>query len=159
MDLIPTKKKTVRLERLNAKLTDRPTRKFSDAEQKIIGRIGHDDVYVAQAVWALYSVQTVQEQVTRRTIQKNGVGFSASDARRCSKMADRVDLQGVIAAEDLAWCRRQLRSGIPYLAKYRGQLGRLLPLPEGPTPAAPIIGKPASVAVLPLINIEQQNVA
>jgi hypothetical protein len=113
--------------RLNALDTKRRIKVFCDWEMEIIHNITHDDNYVLRATTFLWGRQTAGEQISKKTIVKNHVGLSASDARRFSKMAEQLEQDGALSAEDIVWCRLPMNNGIPRLARYRKQLRLMSP--------------------------------
>jgi hypothetical protein len=81
-------------------------------------RLASSPAFATLALLALFDRQTAGERATRMTMERNGVGFTASDAPVLSSLARRV-LCGFILSE------RQLAVAHKRLPKYAGQLARL----------------------------------
>lgn len=84
-------------------------------QQSIRQLIATSDKAVLRALVAIYQRQTATEQHKYTTVEKNGVGFSASDASTCSKYAKICLKQGWLPAPDIALLR-------PVMMKYAKQL-------------------------------------
>ena len=73
------------------------------------------DDAVQRAVVAIWKRQTAVEKQSRDTIQQNGVGFNASDARKLSGYAERINAGLTLNPSELAEARSRVM-------KYVGQL-------------------------------------
>jgi hypothetical protein len=101
-------------------LQSKQTKKSID--QAIERLIEDDDRFVEIVIQVLHGYQTEAEQRTRHTHEKNFAGFSAFDAPKFSRMAERL-LEGErLSQSDLESCRHPMKNGMPRLAKYRRQL-------------------------------------
>jgi hypothetical protein len=98
---------------------------LSVIERDILRRIDKDDCFACDVLLRLHNFQTFYEQENRITVIKNFVGFSASDARTFSAIAERIQ-DGYITDDDLAVLRKRGEDGISRLGKYRRQIAGLI---------------------------------
>lgn len=73
------------------------------------------DEAVQRAVVAIWERQTAGEKQARGTMQQNGVGFNASDARKLSGYAERIKAGFTLAPSEVQDARSRV-------SKYTGQL-------------------------------------
>jgi len=84
-------------------------------QQSIRQLIATSDKAVLRALVAIYNRQTAAEQNRYITVEKNGIGFSASDASTCSRYAKICLTQGWLPLPDIEILR-------PVMMKYAKQL-------------------------------------
>jgi hypothetical protein len=111
---VETRNKTSKQKRARVKL-----------ESWIVDQILTSDEFVNWAIVALYKRQMESERDKRRTVVKNGVGFSAYHARSLSEIAERVLETGEMTDADGAYCREVMKNGFPRLGWYRRQLANI----------------------------------
>jgi hypothetical protein len=102
------------------------------SEKELVELISHNDDFVCACLKAVYNRQTKPEQQVSRTIHRNGIGFTASDATELSGYAEHLNSTGFLTPEQIRSCRRPTKTGQPFLAKYRKQILRLLNGPKLP---------------------------
>lgn len=78
-------------------------------------KIRTDRKWAERALKALYRCQTVEEQNTEETIERNGVGFNANDAPFLSSLAQSLEHYPHLT-------ERQLKAAQKLLPKYARQL-------------------------------------
>lgn len=91
-------------------------------KSEIIRLLATNDRAVARALVVLNERQTMTEQSSEHTINRNGVGFTPADARMGSSMAKFYSKFGRLSDKQLAYWRKPNRRGVPRIAKYAGQL-------------------------------------
>ena len=89
---------------------------------EIIQLLNTNDKAVARAVFVLNQRQTLSEQNSAHTINRNGVGFTPADARMGTSMAKFYDRNGYLSPKQIAYWRKPNAKGIPRICKYAGQL-------------------------------------
>lgn len=55
--------------------------------ERIIQELGHNNTLVERAILAIYRQQTTNERVSKKTLYRNNMGFSAPDAHLGSYLA------------------------------------------------------------------------
>jgi hypothetical protein len=93
---------------------------------RVLKRLEYDDGFVECALRLLHEQQTWQEQQQDKALIRDGVGFNKVDARLFGRFAKRLAVNRRLSESDLATCRRIQTSGRGRLAKYAGQLVRIL---------------------------------
>ena len=76
------------------------------------------DRAVMRAIWVLYERQTSTEQLCGVTLDDNGIGFNAFDAKFLTSLATQADERGWLTP-------RQITYGRKAVMKYAGQLVRI----------------------------------
>lgn len=88
----------------------------------IVQLLNTNDKAVARAVFVLNQRQTISEQSSEHTINRNGVGFTPADARMGSSMAKFYGRNGYLSPKQVAYWRKPNARGVPRICKYAGQL-------------------------------------
>lgn len=81
-----------------------------------------NDKAVVRALIVLTERQTIDEQNSEQTINRNGRGFTPADARMGTSMAKFYQRNGYLSPKQLAYWRKQNSKGIQRIVKYAGQL-------------------------------------
>jgi hypothetical protein len=92
----------------------------------VIDGVLYDDEFVSWCLLVLNDEQTGAERGLRKTIEGNSVGFSKANASYFGRLADKLLAGKPLSQGEFEYCREVLKSGVPRLAKYRGQLLRAL---------------------------------
>jgi hypothetical protein len=87
-------------------------------KQQILSNLQKSDKWVMRAVTAIYGLQTLEEQTHETTINKNGIGFNATDAEILSSFAIQIKKRGFLSKKQMAIARLKIQ-------KYSKQLLRL----------------------------------
>jgi hypothetical protein len=83
-------------------------------------------MYIGRALVALYNRQVDEEQSSNITKYKNGVGFSANDARVGTLGAKCYLREGKLTEKLLKpWVNTDPKTGLPRICKYAGQLNEI----------------------------------
>jgi len=89
-----------------------------------------DDV-ICRALLYLDARQTEFEQMTRTTVERNGVGFNTPDARVLGRLAAKARKHGVLSDEELAVVRERLpkywRQLADFFEEEKGLIGDFSP--------------------------------
>ena len=83
--------------------------------QTIKSKLGNDQAWVERAIIKLYENQTIDEQNSHVTKQKNGIGFTGFDARRLSYYAEYLKKGRHLSGE-------HLEKAFKAIPKYAGQI-------------------------------------
>lgn len=97
-------------------------------EKEIVALLERSDAAVARGLVAIYNRQTGTEQIGQRTIHRNNIGFSASDAAKGSRFAKYVLAGYRIEAARIGQARA-------LALKYRRQLLAIANARAGEAPA------------------------
>jgi len=81
-------------------------------------KIQEDDRWLFRAILAIYKRQTVHEQQTDRTVERNGIGFNGVDAPFLSSLACQINCKGYLSMKQKVIARKMM-------TKYCGQLERI----------------------------------
>ena len=88
----------------------------------IIDLLKTNDRAVARALVALNQRQTISEQVSEHTINRNGEGFRPCHARMGSSMAKFFERNGYLTPKQIAYWRQPQKNGQTRIEIYAGQL-------------------------------------
>jgi hypothetical protein len=66
------------------------------------------DKAVIRGILALYERQTRDEQTTKDTKHRNGVGFNSADASLLSSFAEQFKRRGFLSSKQIDWARKKL---------------------------------------------------
>lgn len=91
-------------------------------KEKILELLETNDKAVGRALVAIHKRQTESEKFARMTTQSNGVGFTSSDARPGSGMAEFFLKMGYLTPKQLAYWRGKNKTGRSRIGKYWNQL-------------------------------------
>lgn len=91
-------------------------------KQTIVTLLMNNPKAVARALVVLNERQTAGEQRSGETICNNGMGFTPSDARMGTSMANWYSAKGYLSPKQLAYWMKPNAKGIPRICKYAGQL-------------------------------------
>lgn len=88
----------------------------------IIKLLNTNDKAIARALVVLNERQTATEQVSQQTRILNGEGFTPSDARMGTSMANFYLRTGYLTPKQLAYWKKPNAKKVPRICKYAGQL-------------------------------------
>ena len=91
-------------------------------DEQILSRIDVNDAFARWIVLKLCACQTEPERREKKTIHRNGIGFTAADAPKFSGLAEYALEKGYLSPEQLAYCRERRTNGISRLGRYRSQI-------------------------------------
>lgn len=86
--------------------------------EEIRDKLTHNTVWVHRAMVALYKCQTEDEQMSDTTKHRNGMGFTAFDAKILSSFARQIDRGRPLTGKQLAIASKKV-------TKYAKQLHRI----------------------------------
>jgi hypothetical protein len=88
----------------------------------IVQLLATNDRAVCRALVVLNERQTMTEQVTEQTVNRNGRGFRPAHARMGSSMAKFFTRNGYLSPKQIAYWRSKMRDGKMRIQIYAGQL-------------------------------------
>src|SRR5215467_7342413 len=92
------------IDRLNSD-SDRPRQIDPNIRERVVIEIDQNDSFVLLVLQWLYERQTHVERATRRTIDRNRVGFDSVDARIFAPMAEAIVPGAPLSSGNLEVCR------------------------------------------------------
>lgn len=100
-----------------------------------------DDRWACRAILALYDLQTPYEQDGNVAVEKNGKGFSKTDADFFGNVAKRLLEKKNISSSQLIHARQRI-------LKYRNQLAHLIVAKQGPQYAKELVERVITLGLL-----------
>lgn len=95
----------------------------SKAERQAINNLLQtDNAFLHCVLTSLYDRQESNEKRQRKTLYKNGVGFSTADAATFSEFARDIKKRGYLTTKQLQACRKPFKRGGPRIGKYWRQI-------------------------------------
>ena len=91
----------------------------------ILNLLTTNDKAIARALVALNTYQTRSEKQDMATEERNGMGFTPTDAYMGTSMAEFYSKNWVLTAKQLAYWKQPNAKGIPRIGKYAAQLARI----------------------------------
>lgn len=91
--------------------------------EEIKTKVATNPAWAEHALVALFNRQTADEQQAEATVEKNHVGFNATDAEFLSSLAKQVIASRYPAGRKLS--EKQLTYAFKRLPKYAGQLAKI----------------------------------
>ncbi len=106
--------------------------KTKHTPETITALLAVNDFAIERALIRLYERQTATEQSAGMTVEHNGQGFSSCDAEIFSSFASQILANKYgnpngkrLSPKQLAYCRKQSKSGKMKIARYARQLAEI----------------------------------
>lgn len=113
-------------------MSGRPTRTAAAwTHEAIIDLLARNDLAVERAILRIYERQTATEKRMQETCENNGVGFSGVDGEIFSSFAEQIMRSSRppgrrLSPKQLVVARKPDKHGMPRIARYAGQLLKML---------------------------------
>ena len=91
-------------------------------KEQIVTLLTTNNKAVGRALIALFNRQTLSEQSSDCTLNRNGEGFTPADAFMGTSMAKFFSARGYLTEKQLSYWLKPNAKGVPRICKYAGQL-------------------------------------